>query len=59
VKVGDATGHGLDVTIDAGAAPAAARLPAAAFVLRPLVGIAAIAAAFAALVLIHRRKRSP
>jgi nickel transport protein len=60
VKVADATGHGVDATVDADAAPSraaptASQLPAAAFVLRPLVGLAAIGALFAALVLWRRR----
>jgi nickel transport protein len=64
VKVIDTTGHGLDVGIDAGAqpgaglpAPAAAPLSTAAFVLRPLLGLAVIAVTFAALVLAYRKKK--
>jgi nickel transport protein len=63
VKVIDETGHGLDVEIEA-APPAAAAtpppgaVPALAFVLRPLLGLAAIGAVFAALYLAHRRRRS-
>lgn len=61
VKVADNTGHGLDVEIDAappaearGAAPSAG--PAtAAFVLRPLLGLAVIGVLFAALWAFHRR----
>lgn len=52
--IGDA-GHGLDVEIDA-AAPAAPGTPGAAFVLRPLLGLLAIGAVFAALFLAYRRK---
>lgn len=67
VKVVDQTGHGLDVAIDAARAPGAASVassgtaPAstAAFVLRPLVGLAAIAGVFGALLVLHRRKRIP
>ncbi len=62
VKVVDASGHGLDVEVDAGApaAPpaAGAARSSAAFVLRPVVGLAAIGAVFGALVLARRRKRS-
>ena len=63
VKVADSTGHGLDVAIDA-AATGEARGPAtlasgsastAAFVLRPLLGLAAIGALFAVLWSFHRR----
>jgi nickel transport protein len=59
VKVIDDTGHGLDVQIDAGttAAPAAGEaVSSVAFVLRPLLGLAAIGAVFAALYLAYRRK---
>jgi nickel transport protein len=66
VKVIDETGHGLDLLVDAeapgGAAAAVARPPAAgapssaAFVLRPLLGLAAIGAVFAALYFTYRRK---
>lgn len=63
VKVVDATGHGLELElkVDAVAAPPGASAPAAstaAFVLRPLVGLLAIGAVFAALFLIYRRKES-
>lgn len=63
VKVIDPTGHGLDLLVDAEAAGAAAAPQAsgptstAAFVLRPLVGLAAIGAVFAALYLAARRRR--
>jgi nickel transport protein len=64
VKVIDTTGHGLDVGIEAGAQPgagspppAAAPLSTAAFVLRPLLGLAVIAVIFAALVLAYRKKK--
>jgi nickel transport protein len=63
VRVVEDGGHGLDVEIEAGPRPGppAAGSPAAAgssaaFVLRPLVGIAAIGAVFAGLFLLHRRK---
>lgn len=65
VRVIDDTGHGLDVTVDAGAPPGAAGPPAGggaastlAFILRPLVGLFVIGAVFAALVLAYRRKRT-
>lgn len=63
VKVIDATGHGLDVQVEAGAPGAAlasdaGAVPGAAFVLRPLLGLAAIGAVFAALYLAYRRKGS-
>lgn len=63
VKVVDGTGHGLDAEVDADAPPNAASTPASpgavasvAFVLRPLVGLAAIGAVFAALVLLYRKR---
>lgn len=59
VKVIDDTGHGLDVQVDAEAAapPAAGGAPSsAAFLLRPLVGLAAIGAVFAALFFTYRRR---
>jgi nickel transport protein len=62
VRVIDETGHGMDFEVDAGApAPPAvgAGGSTAAFVLRPLVGVAVIAAVFAALFLVYRRKGSP
>jgi len=67
VRVVDATGHGLDtgveVTLPAGpAAPPAGGAPSGGiatigFVLRPVVGVAVIAAVFGALYL-YRRRRS-
>jgi nickel transport protein len=63
VKVIDDTGHGLDLQVDA-EAPGAAQAPAAgavsttAFVLRPLLGLGAIGAVFAALYFTYRRKSS-
>jgi len=72
VRVIEDGGHGLDVEIDAeapaGAAAPAAGPPAApggagssaAFVLRPLVGLAAIGAVFAGLFVLYRRRgRAP
>ncbi len=58
VKVVDATGHGLELRVDA-AAPAVAAPPgsAAQAVLRPLVGVAIIAAVFGGLAAWHRRRR--
>lgn len=61
VKVIDDTGHGLDVQVDSEAtgaaqAPSASAVSSAAFVLRPLLGLAAIGAVFAALFLAYRRK---
>ncbi|HET9552215.1 MAG TPA: hypothetical protein VFP50_04550 [Anaeromyxobacteraceae bacterium] len=58
VKVIDDTGHGLDLLVDAAgaAAPDAGPASGAAFVLRPLVGIAVIGAVFGALWLAYRRK---
>lgn len=57
--VGD-DGHGLDLTVDgvaASAAGAAAPGPSgAAFVLRPLAGVLAVGAVFAALFAFYRRK---
>ncbi len=64
VKVIDDTGHGLDVGVEVPSAPAAAAAGdrssavgpgTAAFVLRPLVGLAAIAAVFGGLLVVHRR----
>lgn len=62
VKVADATGHGLDTTVDvtdAGlAAPAGGSAPSPlGFALRPLVGVAVIALAFAVLFYAQRRRR--
>ncbi|WP_242343950.1 hypothetical protein [Anaeromyxobacter terrae] len=61
VKVVEATGHGLDTTIDVARSGATtqAGTPAAGsagFVLRPLLGAAVIAAVFAGLVLLARRR---
>ena len=63
VKVLDETGHGLDLEVDAGAATAntpasggTAPASTTAFVLRPLVGLAVIAAVFGLLFAVYRRK---
>ncbi len=63
VKIVDATGHGLDTDIDAdpaasvaGASTSGGALTTAAFVLRPLVGIAGIAGVFGLLFVVYRRK---
>ncbi len=60
VKVVDGTGHGLDVVVESApervaASIAAAPASTAAFVLRPLVGLAAIAGVFGALFAVYRR----
>jgi nickel transport protein len=64
VKVIDNSGHGLDVEIDGApsgvADPIRARPSSVAFVLRPVIGIAVILAAFTTLAAFYRRKkRSP
>jgi nickel transport protein len=63
VKVVDDTGHGLDLEVDAAPASTAITAPSTAapdsttaFVLRPLVGVAVIAALFGVLFAIYRRK---
>ena len=59
VRVIDDGGHGLDAEVDAEApaGPAAGGAPSgAAFVLRPLLGLAAIGAVFAALHAARRRR---
>lgn len=61
VKVLDGGGHGLALEVESARASAdgsasAAPASTAAFVLRPLVGLAAIAAVFALLVGVHRRQ---
>ncbi len=65
VKVIDNTGHGLDLQVDSSPGAAAGTIggagaPAstAAFVLRPLVGVGVIAAVFALLFVVYRRKGS-
>jgi nickel transport protein len=70
VKVTDTTGHGLDLVVDV-AAPGAdqpgraaargtdvAALASWAFAVRPILGVVLIAALFAVLVLLYRRKGS-
>jgi nickel transport protein len=62
VKVVDGSGHGLDATIEiaaSGAIASGARSAAggAWFVLRPLLGVALVAAIFAALFVLSRRRR--
>lgn len=64
VKVIDDTGHGIDLQVEAapdGSTPAPggarAAVSTAAFVLRPLVGLAVIGAVFAALAAAYRRRR--
>lgn len=63
VKVVDSSGHGLDAVVEsapASAAVVASSAPApastAAFVLRPLVGLAAIAGVFGILLAVYRRQ---
>lgn len=61
VKVIDDTGHGLDVAVEVAPASAAvasrnAAPGSAAFVLRPLVGLVAIAAVFGILMAVYRRQ---
>jgi nickel transport protein len=63
VVITDATGHGLDIEVDAGGQGPGAAAPGAAvsswaFAVRPLVGVLVIGALFAALVVIYRRKQS-
>lgn len=61
VVITDASGHGLDVEVEAGGAPPAAAPKAEvsswAFAVRPVLGVLVIAALFAVLVFIYRRKR--
>jgi nickel transport protein len=64
VKVVDDTGHGVEIAVDsprasaaaAAASGAAAPRSTAAFVLRPLVGLAAIAGVFGVLLGVYRRQ---
>jgi nickel transport protein len=61
VRVIDESGHGMDFDVDTAAAagaPATGAGGTTAFVLRPLVGLAVIAAVFAGLALAYRRKGS-
>jgi nickel transport protein len=66
VKVSDAAGHGLELEVDATASaatqpPGGHRAPDSevAFVLRPLAGLAVIAAVFGVLFTVYRRKGTP
>jgi nickel transport protein len=59
VKVSDGSGHGVELAVDAAGSPEArdgGALPTVAFVLRPVAGILAIGAVFAALFALYRRK---
>jgi nickel transport protein len=63
VRIVDSTGHGLEATVDVPAPGAAAGaipsgVASAAFVLRPLLGVALIAAIFVFLYLRGRRRAS-
>jgi nickel transport protein len=64
VKVTDATGHGLDLAVEVGAPSTNSQtrqgpdLASWAFAIRPVLGVGIIAALFALLVLLYRRKRS-
>ena len=64
VKVTDTTGHGLDLVVEVGAPSANSKtrqgsdLASWAFAIRPVLGVGIIAALFALLVLLYRRKRS-
>ena len=64
VKVADTTGHGLDLVVEVGAPSTnsktrqGADLASWAFAIRPVLGVGIIAALFALLVLLYRRKRS-
>jgi nickel transport protein len=63
VRIVDSTGHGLEATVDVPAPGAAAGaipsgVASAAFVLRPLLGVALIAAIFGFLYLRGRRRAS-
>lgn len=59
VKIADATGHGIELYVDAATAAeprGTDPLSSLSFVLRPIAGIVAIGAVFAALLALHRRK---
>jgi len=60
VQISDATGHGLNLEIDASKATQTKSDPVASwvFVVRPVLGMACVGAIFAALVVFYRRKRS-
>jgi len=58
VKVTGDDGHGIDVTFEAGpGARATDTAPGVSLYLRPLIGVAVIAAIFAGLYLLSRRRR--
>ena len=62
VKVADDSGHGLDLRVEAEGPPTGGgtgSLPATAFVLRPLLGVVALAAIFVGIYLVQRRKGPP
>jgi nickel transport protein len=56
VRVIEATGHGLDIGVEAEATTPSPDARGAAFVLRPLLGLAVIGVVFTALVLAWRKK---
>jgi nickel transport protein len=62
VVITDATGHGLDIEVDAGKALSAVTPKAAvsswAFAARPVLGVLVIVTLFGLLVFIYRRKKS-
>lgn len=63
VTIADTTGHGLDVEVDAAVSSQPAGTPSQtvatwAFAVRPVLGVLLIAALFALLVFIYRRKKS-
>ena len=62
VEVADTTGHGFETSVEVGGSAAAGgprsdAVSTTAFLLRPLVGLAAIGAVFAVLLAVHRRRR--
>ncbi len=57
VRVVEDAGHGLDVLVDTAAPVSSAPPSTAALVLRPLLGLAAVGAVFAVLVVVARRRR--
>lgn len=64
VKVVDTTGHGLEIAVEVGSDGAASARSSgapggAAAWMRPLVGLAAVSAVFAALAAVRRRRGSP
>jgi nickel transport protein len=58
VRISDETGHGLELAVDAAmpAAPSGGAPSTWSFVLRPLAGVLAICAVFAALFAVYRRR---